>query len=45
MLECARDPCLNELKIGKTIVGLCMQEKEHKGPHQCMVQWKNPTVR
>lgn len=40
VLECARDPCFNELKIGGKVVGLCMQEKGHSGPHQCVVQWE-----
>ena len=41
MLECARDPCFDALVIDGKEIGKCMQEKDHKGPHQCMVQWKN----
>jgi len=39
MLECARDPCFNELNVKGKHVGYCMKEKGHSGCCQCVVQW------
>ena len=44
MLECARNPCFDVLKVKGIEIGRCIKEKGHGGVHQCSVQWEDSKV-